>query len=115
MVFVDTTERSLLLNHSRTPGHLRTSSFGARTGSFGTKGTPERSRLTKNRSQTLLSDIQSPAVSENFFDFREKGVDIWDEDNLVANLKKDNEKQGGGQRYARTTKFLSLSVVSPSP
>lgn len=32
------------------------------------------------------------AVTENFFDFREEttaNLDIWDEDNLVAKLKKD--------------------------
>ena len=57
----------------------------------------ERSRVSRNKSQTSLPEMQIPAVvSENFFDFRERGVDIWDEDNLVANLKKE---QTSTRRY----------------
>ena len=35
------------------------------------------------------------AVTENFFDFREEttNLDIWDEDNLVAKLKKDTPRK----------------------
>ena len=58
----------------------------------------------KNKSQqSLFGDLQSPVVEENFFDFREKEgeVDIWDEDNLVAKLKKDTETQSGGRRYVQ--------------
>ena len=50
----------------------------------------------KKKSQPVFQDHPSPVVAENFFDFRERGadVDIWDEDNLVAKLKKDT-----GRRY----------------
>ena len=80
-------------------GHARSSSlnFGQRTGSTGSRGTPERPRLImKKKSQPVFQDHPSPVVAENFFDFRERGadVDIWDEDNLVAKLKKDT-----GRRY----------------
>ena len=89
--------------HSGVPGRLRSSSL--RSGSIGSRGgrSTDGSRLSKNKSQqSLFGDIQSPIVEENFFDFREKegDVDIWDEDNLVAKLKKDTETQGGGKRYS---------------
>ena len=75
----------------------------------------ERSRISRNKSQTSLPEIPIPVMSENFFDFREKGVDIWDEDNLVANLKKYTEMQAGVRRYADIHIWLGeLSLGAPS-
>lgn len=64
----------------------------------------ERTRVSRNKSQTSLPEMQIPiVVSENFFDFREKGVDIWDEDNLVANLKKEQ---------TTTRRYTSLHTIT---
>ena len=44
-----------------------------------------------------LAEIQSPVLTENFFDFREKdgNVDIWDEGNLVAKFRNETAKPSG--------------------
>ena len=88
---------SILLNYSAA-GQGRRNSLGPRTASIGSRGMPDRPRFLKNRSsQQLFPEVQSPvmAVTENFFDFREESanLDIWDEDNLVAKLKKDTSTQ----------------------
>ena len=61
------------------------------------KGTSDKPKFLRNRSsQQLFPELpQSPvmAVTENFFDFREGNTNVWDEDNLVAQLKKDTPRK----------------------